>query len=259
MQPAQAVPYQSTPVATRLWEVDTLRGIAVVMMIFFHFMWDLQYFNVADVNVFSTPWQLFARGIGTSFTFLLGLSIVLRYERDTKQSTYMEAYRPYIQRGAMIFGLGMLITVATYFAIGEGFVVFGILHLLGLSLILAYPFVYVRPLVNLANGISVFMVGLYINMVRVDFPWLIWLGLAEQGRTMVDYYPLLPWFGAALIGVAAGQLCYPYGKRAFTLPDLGDFPLLRGLRFLGRHSLIIYLVHQPIIIGILIGFGFGSL
>ena len=259
MQPAQAVPYQSTPSATRLWEVDTLRGIAVVMMIFFHFMWDLQYFNVADINVFSTPWQLFARGIGTSFTFLLGLSIVLRHERDPKRSTYMQAYQPYFQRGAMIFGLGMLITVATYFFVGEGFVIFGILHLLGLSLILAYPFVYVRPIVNMANGISIFLIGMYVAMFRVDFPWLIWLGLAEQGRAMVDYYPLLPWFGAALIGVAVGQLCYPNGKRVFTLPSLGDFPLFRGLRFLGRHSLIIYLVHQPIIIGILIGLGFGSL
>jgi uncharacterized membrane protein len=70
---------------------------------------------------------------------------------------------------------------------------------------------------------------------------------------MVDYYPLLPWGGAALLGVACGRLNYPDGRRRLSLPDLSAAAPVRALRFLGRHSLLIYLLHQPILLGALFG------
>ncbi len=57
----------------RLWEIDVARGVAVVLMVYFHLMWDLQFLGLSSVNVFSVPWQAFARGIGSSFAFLMGL------------------------------------------------------------------------------------------------------------------------------------------------------------------------------------------
>jgi uncharacterized membrane protein len=75
-----------------------------------------------------------------------------------------------------------------------------------------------------------------------------WLGFVPQQLYSVDYYPLLPWFGVVLIGVCAGNTLYPNHRRRFALPDLSRVIPLRALAFMGRHSLLIYLVHQPLII-----------
>ena len=75
---------------------------------------------------------------------------------------------------------------------------------------------------------------------------------------MVDYYPLFPWFGVALLGIFAGESLYPAGMRRFDLPDWSRVAIVRGLRFLGRHSLLIYVTHQPVLIGVFILLGFGS-
>lgn len=241
----------------RLWEIDTLRGIAVVLMIFFHLTWDLYSIRAIDTNVFSAPWQLFARSIGATFTFLLGLSLALRRMRAA--GTAGDRFLPYLRRGAMIIGLGLVVTLASYFTIPESFIIFGILHMLGCAFILAYPFVRLPPAVTAIAGVLAVVVGNYFSTLQVPFPWLIWLGLAQSGRAMADYYPLLPWFGAALLGVAAGRTLYPNGERGFFLFDFGSNPLVRALRFLGSHSLIIYIIHQPIILGCLYLLGLGTL
>lgn len=243
----------------RFWEVDALRGIAIILVVFYHFVWDVSYFGLYPVDVFSTPWQTFARSIGSTFIFLLGLSLTLSYNREIQRLGYPAPFKKYLWRGSKIFGLGLVITIATYFAIGRGFVIFGILHLLGLGIILAYPFLRLSKWFSLGVGLLLIGLGAYLNTLSVSHPWLIWLGLKQQGRSMVDYYPLLPWFGITLLGVFAGRVLYPQGIPRLNLPDLPTTPPIRGLRFLGRHTLLIYLVHQPILIGVFISLGYASL
>lgn len=179
----------------RFWEVDALRGIAIILVVFYHFVWDVSYFGLYPVDVFSTPWQTFARGIGSTFIFLLGLSLTLSYNREIQRLGYPAPFKKYLWRGSKIFGLGLVITIATYFAIGRGFVIFGILHLLGLGIILAYPFLRMSKWFSLGVGLLLIGLGAYLNTLSVSYPWLIWLGLKQQGRVMVDYYPLLPYWG----------------------------------------------------------------
>jgi uncharacterized membrane protein len=236
---------------TRLWEIDVLRGLAVVLMIFFHGVWDLAYFRLAAVDVFSLPWQVFARSIGATFTLLLGLSLALQAERSPTPLPFL----PTLRRGLVIFGLGMAITLVTYVALGPGFVLFGILHMLGLSLILVYPFVRLPVWFSLTAAVIVIGAGVALSGIVVVHPWLIWFGVPQQGRAMVDYYPLLPWYGFALLGVAVGRTLYPRGRRRIALPDHSRVLPVRALRFLGRHSLPIYLLHQPILLGILLTLG----
>jgi uncharacterized membrane protein len=237
---------------TRLWEIDTLRGIAIVLMICFHFVWDLDHFAGYEVNVLSAPWQTFARSIASLFIFVMGVSLTLSYNRAKQQAGHSALFIKYLRRGGQIFGLGMVITVGTYFFFeGQGFVIFGILHLLGLSIILAYPFLRYNKWVSLLAGLLAIGLGIYLNGLVVSFPWLIWLGVRQAGVNMVDYYPLLPWFGVALLGIFAGYIFYPKGVCRFIWPDLAQAITIRGLRFLGRHSLLIYLIHQPILLGLL--------
>lgn len=236
-----------------------MRGIAIILVVFYHFVWDVGYFGLYPVNALSPGWLAFARGIGTSFIFLLGLSLTLSYNRYLQRRGQPAPFDKYLGRGAKIFALGLLITGVTYFAIGRGFVIFGILHLLGLAVILAYPFLRLNKWLSLALGLVLIGLGVYLNRLSVSFPWLIWLGVKQQGRAMFDYYPLLPWFGVALLGIFAGRSLYPQGRPRLALPDLSAAPLVRGLSFLGQHSLPIYLIHQPVLIAIIIGLGLGVL
>lgn len=249
---------QPAPASTRLWEVDMVRGIGIVLMIFYHFIFDLAYFGAYSGEMYSDPWQAFARGIGTIFIVVMGISLTLRYRQLEPELGQRELFQKYIVRGAKLLGWGMVVTVATYFVMGHGFVVFGILHLLGLSTILAYPFLRSRW-ASLAAGLAVIGVGLYANSLLSTDPWLLWLGVREIGRFMTDWWPVFPWAGVALVGVFVGFTLWPDGERRFELPDFSQAAPVRGLTFLGRHSLLIYLIHQPILLGILIVAGIGRI
>lgn len=240
----------------RLWEVDSLRGFAIVEMVFYHFVWDLSFFGLSQATLVVGPWQWFARSIATLFLFTMGLSMTLSYNRERRKLGHGNLFGKYLRRGLKIFGWGMVITVATYFFIGQGFVIFGILHLLGFSMVLAYPFLKTNRWIALGVGIGIIVAGILVDPLRSDSVWLVWLGIKQTGSYMVDYYPVLPWSGIALIGVFVGHTFYPDGRRAFSLPDWSQVPPLRGLQFLGRHSLLIYLIHQPIIIGVFMLLGY---
>jgi uncharacterized membrane protein len=243
----------------RFWEVDTVRGVAVVLMVFYHLVFDLSYFGAYSGYMYSGPWQTFARSIGSTFIFVLGLSLTLRYGRLEPKLGSKQLFQKFLLRGAKLFGWGVVITIVTYFVIGRGFVVFGILHLLGLSTILAYPFLSRSRWTNLVAGLVVIGLGMYVDNLRSPSLWLIWLGVRQAGRPMLDYYPLLPWFGVALLGVFVGFSLYPRGVPRFALPDLSQTAPIRGLAFLGRHSLLIYLIHQPILLAILMLLGIAAI
>jgi uncharacterized membrane protein len=242
----------------RFWEVDTIRGIAVVLMIIYHFIFDLAYFGAYSGNMLSSPWQTFARSIGSTFIFVMGISLTLRYNRLDPKLGQKQLFRKYLLRGAKLFGWGMVITIVTYFVVGSGFVIFGILHLLGLSTMLAYPFLRSRW-ASLFGGLAVIGLGVYVSDLVVPSPWLIWFGVKQFGRYMVDYYPVIPWFGLVLLGIFVGFTLYPHGARRFALPDLRHIAPIRALTYLGRHSLPIYLIHQPILLAILLLVGIASL
>jgi uncharacterized membrane protein len=243
------------PATTRLWEIDALRGLAVVLMIVFHGMWDLHYVGWSQVDVFSLPWQIFARSIGTLFILLMGLSLRISAARMADQQML---WHYAMRRGGLLFGLGMAISLGSYLLLGASYVRFGILHLLGSALLLAALFIAAPFRVTLSLGMVLISVGAWLNTLVVPFPWLIWLGLPQAGVAMVDYYPLLPWAGVALLGVTLGRVLYPNGRRLLVLAEPGTLPGISLLRWLGRHSLAIYLLHQPIIIAGLLVLQWGA-
>jgi uncharacterized membrane protein len=231
---------------SRYWEIDALRGIAVVWMIGFHLTWDLVSYGMVRVNMSRGPWPWFSRIIATTFLTLVGISLVISYSRGPGR------FGKYLVRGATVFGLGLVITGVTYLALGDSFVVFGILHLIGFSIVAAYPFLpYRRRWISLLIGLALLVTGSYLNRKTALSPWFIWLGVNELGRPMADWYPVLPWFGMVLIGVWTGHALYRGGQRQFSVPDRSDVPVVRELAFLGRHALLIYMVHQPILMGVL--------
>lgn len=238
----------------RFWEIDFIRGIAIIMMVAFHSAFNLYYFDAFDIDIDSTPLWLLARSTATIFIFLVGVSLTLSYSKTKRTKSKMGVWIKYIVRGSKIFSWGILITVITYFFLREGFVRFGILHFIGLSIILAVPFIRYKT-VNLVLSPVVIIIGFYIECITVKTEWLMWIGLQPESFYTVDYFPLLPWFGLILFGISAGNFLYPDHERIFDLPDLGDVLPIKLFSFLGRNSLKIYLLHQPLIIIMMIIFG----
>ncbi|MCK4634524.1 MAG: DUF1624 domain-containing protein [Candidatus Aenigmarchaeota archaeon] len=231
----------------RFYEIDYLRGAAILMMIIFHFFYDLKFLKIFyfESTLF---WWLFPRLIATMFIFLVGVSLSISYSRTRKKSE-KEILKKYLSRGLVIFFWGLVITLATKVLIGEGFIIFGILHLIGLSIILAYPFLRYRTL-NLYIGTGLIFLGWYLATFRFPFSSLLWLGFVPSVFYTIDYFPLLPWFGLVLIGMFFGNTLYPQGKRSFNVREIKT-PVTDLLGLLGRNSLKIYIIHQPVLIAIL--------
>ena len=262
---------------SRFREIDLFRGIAIIMMVLFHTLFDISFFGIGQVNVSSGFWRYFAFATATLFLFLVGVSLVVSHARAAQNLAGFALARKFLLRGAGIFLLGLGITVATWFYLREGFILFGILHLIGISVMLSPLFFRFRKY-NIAIGIACILIGWFVigsigPVLSPSFgiqpagalstgyapmvPWtmtgavipllLLPLGIHAASFMTVDYEPLFPFFGVVLLGMGAGELLYGEGIRHFTVPKIPDF-LISPLSFLGRHSLLIYLVHQPVIV-----------
>lgn len=232
----------------RFWEVDAARGVAILMMVLYHLLYDLDTFGGYSIESTSGFWALFADATASLFLFLVGVSSVVSFR---KSGGGQGLFGKFFLRGLRVFGYGMIVTVVTW-ALGMGLIVFGILHLIGVCMILAYPFLRHRFL-SLTVGLLVIAAGLWLMSQNFSTQslWLLPFGVVPDGLFMTDYRPLLPWFGVVLLGVFVGSLVYGEGKRV-----AGRAPFVaRPLGFLGRWSLGIYLVHQPVMVAVLAATG----
>lgn len=250
---------QDRPITTahrpRYWEIDTLRGVAIVMMVIFHLMWDFWYYQILpDVVLYAGFWKYFQRTCANLFLILVGVSLaVVTIRRMGNDVKGLPPFRPYFLRGLRVFGFGLVVSLIVW-AAGVGYVHFGILHLIGFASIAAYPLLRQRG-INLILWAIFFVAGYFLLTARFDFPWLLWLGLVPYNYFPNDYFPVLPYFGVVLLGIFLGNSLYGPEGRRFLLPDVGQWLPFRALQWLGRHSLIIYLTHQIALFGILVALG----
>ena len=238
-----APPDQNT---RRIVLVDALRGVALVAMAVYHFSWDLGFFGLADLGVTESPfWIAFARATAGSFLALAGVSLFLGHGEQFRP-------RPYLRRLAMIIAAAAAITLASWFADPDGIIWFGILHCIAVSSVLGLAFLRLPvPLILVAALACLVAPALFISSWFNSPGWL-WLGLSAEAPPSNDYNPLLPWFGIFLCGIAAARL-------ALAVRSKPDWSALwqptnvahRMLILAGQHSLLVYLVHQPLLLGIL--------
>jgi len=236
--------------ANRYWEMDALRGVAIVMMVIYHLVFDLVLFGYYQGSAVTGPWRVFARVTAILFISLVGVSLAISYARRSQQERGWGLYKKYLARGLKLIGWGMVITLVTWMFMGKVVIIFGILHLIGAVTILAYPFLSLRW-VNLPIGVALIALGIHLNQLPVSHPWLLLLGLRPRWLLQLDYFPLLPWFGVALLGIFIGQRLYPGSTRRFKLPAWANQPGIKQFVWLGNHSLAIYLIHQPILFAVL--------
>jgi len=237
----------------RFIELDLLRGLAIILMIFGHFLWDLDYFGLVPIN--SAFYSLLQKIVPPMFFIIVGMSLIASFNK--KQRTVGEEkkyFEKMIIRGLKIFNLGMFLTIGSIIAIPGQPVYFGVLHCIGLSIVLSMIFLKYR-VYNFIFGFSFVLIGLLFAGLHVSNPtilhFVIGIHPPEVWRYTVDYFPLLPWFGITLLGLAIGDMIYCEDKRRFKIPDLSKYKPAKIFSWIGRHSLEIYLIHQPIIAGAL--------
>lgn len=223
------------------------------MMVVYHLAYDLDTFGGYPINSTTGAWAWFADATASLFLFLVGVSLAISHARSVASRRGQNLFPKYLLRGLRILGYGMVLTLISV-ALGMGVIAFGILHVIGVSIILAYPLLGLRwP--NLFLGGLVIAVGAYMMATGVssESPWLLPFGVVPENLAMPDYRPLFPWFGVVLIGLFAGNLVYGARKRP-PVPAKAPFAA-RPLVPLGKNSLFIYLVHQPVMIALLAAFG----
>lgn len=229
---------------TRIPAIDVARGVALVAMAVYHFSWDLSYFGLITVEVARDPgWRLFARVIASSFLFLVGVSLVLA----TRDGLH---WRPYLRRLAMVAGAAALVTLGTLYAMPGSFIYFGILHCIALSSVLGLAFLRVPVLLVFAAAALVLALPSFASSMTFSAPWLLWLGLSPVIPPTNDYVPIIPWFAAVLVGIGVARIALPRLAASPIAQWSPQAPPGRWLALGGRHSLLVYLVHQPVLFGL---------
>lgn len=231
------------PRTLRIAQIDIARTVALVAMAVFHFTFDLEAFGFVERGtIASTPWVFFARLIAGSFIFLSGLSLVVGSRGGPIDRKKM------MRRLAMIGGAAILVTAGTYFSVGFAYVRFGILHhmfiasLLGVAL-LRLPFALLGTL-----GIVILSLPFVLSWPLLEGAGWLWLARTSPMPPMVDYVPILPWFGVFLLGMAAAKLVDGIlGWKAIASKCDPNSKRVRQLSWAGQHSLLVYLIHQPIL------------
>ncbi len=239
-------PSAATP-RGRIDALDIARGTALAAMASYHILWDLGFLRLTPENYALTqPGRLAAHAIAGSFLLLVGIGLVLANGRGVP-------FGRFVGRIARIGGAAALITVATTFAFPDSYIFFGILHCIAASSLLGLPFVFAPVWLTALTAMAVLLAPALIAHPLLDAPQLSFLGLGRLRPDTNDWVPLFPWFGMVMAGIALARL----GGPAFVSGRLARWRagsrIARAAAFAGRHSLAIYLVHQPVLLAVLYG------
>lgn len=224
----------------RVVEIDLLRGIAIIMMIIYHFLFDLNFFFNAKIPLTTRVFGIFQKATASLFLLLVGISL---YLSNIKSNAPLKKY---LKRASKIFLFGMIITVVTFFIVPKYYVIFGVLHLISVSILLSYPFRKFGKL-NLVFALIFIFLGMIIPKINFSSNSLLVLGFHTRDFFSLDYFPIFPWFGVVLLGIYLGNLLYK--KEMATTKNLTPQKnlLLKFLATLGRNALGIYLLHQVVL------------
>lgn len=221
----------------RIWELDAFRGICIVGMVLLHLLFDC----IDLFGLFS--WQypplltFLANWGGILFLIVSGICVTLGHRHLT--------------RGLIVLGCGLLCTAVTFGLyklelFGYGIVIwFGVLHCVGICMLLWEPLRRLKVFPLLLLAVALLCLSIWVRGIRVSVPYFAFLGLVSPGFSSADYFPLLPYLGFFLLGAVMGKTLYREKKS--LLPPVRGFGFFQ---FCGRHSLWIYLLHQPLLTGI---------
>ena len=222
--------------------LDVLRGFAILLMFVFHFSFDLNYFGFVSINFLEDPfWKNFRVVIVTLFLLVMGISLYLATYKGINRKSYT-------RRMVLLIVYAALVSIGSWSMFPDTWIWFGILHFIALASVIGLLFIKLG-IINLFAGIAIVLLGSFYSSTIFDQAHLQWLGMMTYRPFTEDYVPLFPWFGIVLIGIYLGQ--YLLNQPGSFLHHKITNPVANYMAFAGRHSLHIYMLHQPVFIGLL--------
>lgn len=231
--------------SSRLIEVDMLRGLAILGVVIFHIVWDLEFTGFISGIAFHPLWLGFGRVLAGSFVFLVGVSLVLAHWQGFVPNSFL-------RRLLIVSSAAAFISIATRFVFPDAFIFFGILHAIAVSSVVGLVFLRLPQLVLwLAIAIAYLMPKAF-NSPALDTRWLAWTGLFSNAPPSNDFVPLFPWIALTLIGISLARSLKLW-ERKTIIPDAMQInQIVRFIVWCGKKSLPIYLVHQPVLLAIIL-------
>jgi len=226
----------------RIWEIDFLRGFSILLVLLYHAAYDLR--EIAGVQkLFGWEIPLYSPWLEALRNIFAGLFIVLCGISSTLT-------RSNVRRALRLLAVALVITAATYFFYPSEAVYFGILHCLGVSILLyALALKQAGPWACAAAAVVASLMSaalpLLLKNTVIPFDWLLPLGIHSRTYSSFDYFPLFPWLAVFLVGSALGKSIYASRRSLILKP-----PPVSVINIAGRHSLWIYVLHQPVILGV---------
>jgi uncharacterized membrane protein len=241
---------QQPPLPARLDTVDALRGFALVWMAIYHFCFDLNNFGYVRLDFYNDPvWTWQRTAILSLFLLCAGSGQALAVHNG-------QAWQRFWQRWSWVAVCAVLVSAGSWFMFPRSFIYFGVLHGMAVMLIVARLTAHWRAWSLVPATLAFALPWLVAPWLSVspmaetfNAPALNWLGLITRRPITEDYVPLLPWIGVVWVGVAAASIRMRRGASGAAWR--ASSVVGGGLARLGRHSLLFYMLHQPVLIAAL--------
>lgn len=231
------------PSGRRIAALDIARTVALVGMVIYHFTYDLEMFGyIPPGTAVSGGFAVLARLVAGSFLFLAGVSLVLAHGQGLR-------WRPFLRRLGVIALAAGVITAATRQAMPDSYIFFGILHAIAFGSVVGLVFLRLPAVLTLVAAAALVVARPYLQTGFFDASGLAWLGLTTWPVRSVDFVPVFPWLAAILAGIGVARVAAATGLWDALRGRMAGAGRIIG--WPGRHSLAIYLIHQPVLIGCL--------
>ncbi|KPB00051.1 heparan-alpha-glucosaminide N-acetyltransferase [Ahrensia marina] len=230
---------------SRLIEVDLIRGLAILGVVVFHIVWDLEFTGLISGIAFHPIWLGFGRSLAGTFMFLVGVSLVLAHQRTFK-------VKAFLNRLSVVVLAAFTISVVTWFAFPNHFIFYGILHAIAAASLVGVLFLRLPLLFVVVAGALSFLLPQFFRSEVFDTRWLAWIGFYENAPPSNDFVPFFPWVGLSILGVAFARF-FKLPTKSSSLPlSIRKNPFTKFIAWSGQKSLPIYLVHQPVLLALIV-------
>lgn len=242
----------------RFLELDVWRGLAVIGMVIFHFIFFLDYLKIQPFFYNQGGWLLLARFVQWSFLLLVGIGLQLSYQRTLLAGKGKAIFLlKNLRRSLVILFCALLVTASTGIVVPQEYIRFGILHLIATSSLLL-AFIVDLPVLALVFSAFFYFGSFWVSTMMITTPWLIPFGFSMPGFRSLDYFSIFPWMGIPALGIFLGSLLFRHAQRTYRdMSQIISSQPMKALAAIGMYSLFIYMLHIPLLFFV-ISFLFGK-